>query len=312
MNEQQFTPADAQVIVQSYRTIDELVPAHWREGDVVANGIRQHYYRTGGEKPPLLLLHGFNEYGLTWLRVAKELEGDYDVIMLDARGHGRSEGIANGFSSGLLVEDVVGMIHALELGSPRMIGFSQGGSTALSLAVTYPELVHSFIFEGWGDERGRTANAENLAKSEGYRAWFNSWLAQLEELRKLGHQERMTAALSILMPTMGGSLWPEDEYVPSVEAYALFDLALASYSINLWSSKDKDDPAELLKRVSCPVLIMKHAWSFPAGGMQVEVREVPSEQPNVRIVHVEHSGHLIRRMAFEQYMTLVREFLGAH
>jgi N-formylmaleamate deformylase len=259
-----------------------------------------------------LLLHGFNEYGLTWLRVAKELEGDYNIIMLDARGHGRSEGIANGFSSGLLVEDVVGVIHALELGSPRMIGFSQGGSTVLRLAATYPELVHSFIFEGWGDESGRSANTENLAKSEGYQQWFNSWLAQLEELRTLSHRERLTAALAILMPTMGGILWSEDEYVPSVEAYVLFDLALARYSINLWSSKDKDDPAELLKRVSCPVQIMKHAWSFPAAGMQVEVREVLSEQPNVRIVFFEHTGHLIRRMAFEQYMALVREFLGAH
>ncbi|MEO8957146.1 MAG: alpha/beta fold hydrolase [Ktedonobacteraceae bacterium] len=83
----QPNPADPQAIVQTYRPIEELVPAHWNEGDVVANGIRQHYYRTGGEKPPLLLLHGFNEYGLTWLRTAKELAGDYDIIMLDARGH---------------------------------------------------------------------------------------------------------------------------------------------------------------------------------------------------------------------------------
>ena len=128
----------------------------------------------------------------------------------------------------------------------------------------------------------------------------------------MSHRERLTAALAILMPTMGGILWPEDEYVPSVESYVLFDLALARYSIQLWSSKDKDDPVELLKRVSCPALIIKHGWSFPAAGMQVEVREGPSEQPNVRIVYFEHTGHLIRRIALEQYMALVREFLGAH
>ena len=75
-------------IVKTYRPIEELIPAYSTEGDILANSIRQHYYRTGGEKPPLLLLHGFNEYGLTWLRVAKELERDYDIIMLDARGHG--------------------------------------------------------------------------------------------------------------------------------------------------------------------------------------------------------------------------------
>ncbi len=49
-----------QALVKTYRPIEELIPAHWREGDVLANGIRHHYYRTGGDKPPLLLPHGFN------------------------------------------------------------------------------------------------------------------------------------------------------------------------------------------------------------------------------------------------------------
>ena len=145
MNEQQER---LEAIVRKYRTIEELIPAHWSEDDVFANGIRQHYYRTGGEKPVLLLLHGFNEYGLTWLRVARELEQDYDIIMVDARGHGRSDGVASGFSSAMLVEDVVGVMRELTLDSPRIIGLSQGGSTVLRIAATYPELVRSFIFEG--------------------------------------------------------------------------------------------------------------------------------------------------------------------
>ncbi len=295
-----------QAIVKNYRPIEQLIPAHSSEGDIFANGIRHHYYRTGGEKPALLLLHGFNEYGLTWLRVAKELERDYDIIMVDARGHGRSDGIARGFSSTLLVEDTAGVIHALKLDRPRIIGLSQGGSTALRLAATHPELVHSFIFEGWGDESSLGA----VANSEGYQAWFKTWLAWLEQLRTLSHQERMVSALPQLLPTTGGSLWPEDEYVPMVEAYAQFDLNLAGYSMQLWTSTDKDDPAELLKRVTCPALIMKHSsFAFPAPGTQPAIREVPSEQPNVRIVYFEHTGHLIRRVAFEQYMTLVQEFL---
>src|SRR5437763_17061394 len=140
-----------QAIVKSYRPIEELVPAQGSEGDIYANGIRQHYYRKRGDKPALILLHGLNEYGLTWLRVAKELEQDYDIIMVDARGHGRSDGIASGFSNSLLVEDAAGVIHALNLDRPRIIGLSQGGSTVLLLAAAYPELVHSYMFEGWGD-----------------------------------------------------------------------------------------------------------------------------------------------------------------
>jgi len=295
--------------VRNDRPIEEPIPPHWSEGDVFANGIRHHYYRTGGEKPALLLLHGFNEYGLTWLRVAKALERDYDIIMVDARGHGRSDGIASGFSNTLLVEDAAGVIRALKLDHPRIIGLSQGGSTVLRLAASYPELVYSFIFEGWGE----ASPSADFANSEGYRAWFNSWLTWLEQLRTMSHQERMVAALPQLLPTTGGSIWPEDEYVPMVEAYTLFDLDLARESIKLWTSMDKDSPTELLKRVTCPALIMKHAWAFPtAGGTQPVVREVPSEQPNIRMVYFEHTGHLIRRLAFEQYMNLVWEFLRAH
>jgi len=305
MNEQQ---ASLQALVKNYRPIEELIPAHWNEGDIFANGIRQHYYRTGGEKPALLLLHGFNEYGLSWLHVAKELEGDYDVIMVDARGHGRSDGIASGFSSAVLVEDVAGVICELKLGRPRIIGLSQGGSTVLRLAATYPELVHSFIYEGWGNDNQPGA----FANSEGYLAWYNAWLAWLEQLRTMSHEERMVSALPQLLPTMGGSIWPEDEYVPVVEGYALFDLDLARNSMKLWASIDRDKPDELLKRVTCPALIMKHAWAFPAPGKQPAVREIASEQSNIRIVYFEHTGHLIHRVAFEQYMALVREFLSAH
>lgn len=305
MNEQQER---LQSIVKTYRPIEQLIPASWSEGDIFANGIRQHYYRTGGEKPALLLLHGFNEYGLSWLRVAKELEQDYDVIMLDARGHGRSDGIASGFSSTLLVEDVVGALRELKLDRPHIIGLSQGGSTVLRLAATYPELVHSFIFEGWGDQN----QPGSFANSEGYQAWYNSWLTWLEQLRTMSHQERMISALPQLLPTMGGSIWPEDEYVPVVEGYALFDLDLARNSMKLWASIDRENPDQLLQRVTCPALIMKHAWAFPAPGTEPSVREVPSEQPNVRIVYFEHTGHLIHRVAFEPYMTQVREFLNAH
>ncbi|GAC1350023.1 MAG: alpha/beta hydrolase [Ktedonobacteraceae bacterium] len=296
--------------VKNYRPIEELIPAHWSEDDVFANGIRLHYYRTGGDKPALLLLHGFNEYGLTWLRTAKELQGDYDLIMVDARGHGRSDRIAKGgYPPGANVEDIAGIIRALELGRPRIVGLSMGGATALRLAATYPELVHSFIYEGLGDV---SVLKEAGTQSEGYQSWFKTWLSWLEQLKTMSQEEQLVSALPQLLPTTGGSLWLEDEYVPAVEAYSLFDLDLARYSMKLWTSEYQDDAAALLKQVTCPALLMKHGWSFPAPETQPAVREVPSEQPNIRIVYFENTGHLIRRVAFKQYMTLVKEFLSAY
>ena len=46
---------------------------------------------------------------------------------------------------------------------------------------------------------------------------------------------------------------------------------------------------------------MKHAWAFPAPGAQPVVREESSAQPNIKVVYFENTGHLIHRVAFEQY-----------
>src|SRR5438034_938510 len=59
--------------------------ANWQSGDVEANGIRLHYTRTGGSKPPLVLAHGVTDDGLCWTPVAEALAPDYDVIMVDER-----------------------------------------------------------------------------------------------------------------------------------------------------------------------------------------------------------------------------------
>ena len=93
----------------------------WSSGDVVANGIKIHYYRTGGNKPPLVLAHGFSDNELCWTRVTRALEQDYDVIMPDARGHGYSEAPEKGYSSEDHASDLAGLIEALGLGKPALM-----------------------------------------------------------------------------------------------------------------------------------------------------------------------------------------------
>lgn len=57
----------------------------WNTATCKTNQINMHYTRTGGNKPPLILLHGLTGNGACWTPVAKELENDYDIIMPDAR-----------------------------------------------------------------------------------------------------------------------------------------------------------------------------------------------------------------------------------
>src|SRR5689334_1913015 len=123
----------------------------WKTGELTANGIRLHYVRTAHAaappKPALVLAHGFSDDARCWTPVAQALEASYDVIMVDARGHGRSEGPETGYGSAEHAADLAGAIGALGLSRPAILGHSMGAATALALAGTYPDLPGTILLE---------------------------------------------------------------------------------------------------------------------------------------------------------------------
>lgn len=130
---------------------------HWTSETCAAGGVNIHYWRgqsidgrgpqrgdaarpprlrAGQGKPPLLLLHGLTANGACWHPVARHLEGEFDVVMPDARGHGRSSAPAQGYRYEDHAADVLALIAALDLDQPFLLGHSMGGMTAALVAGT--------------------------------------------------------------------------------------------------------------------------------------------------------------------------------
>ena len=84
-------------------------------GYVSANGVRLHYLRSGGDKPPLVLAHGFSDSAACWASLIPALRDDYDVVAYDARGHGLSEAPEFGYQTDSRVADLLGLVAALGL-----------------------------------------------------------------------------------------------------------------------------------------------------------------------------------------------------
>lgn len=121
--------------------------AKWFDGYVNSNGIKIHYYRTGGDKPKVLFNHGAGDDGLCWTHVVKELENDYDVIMPDARGHGKSSNGKGDYSTQSRVSDLVGLIKELNLDHPIIGGHSMGADTTFHLAAEFPQIARAIFLE---------------------------------------------------------------------------------------------------------------------------------------------------------------------
>jgi N-formylmaleamate deformylase len=107
---------------------------NWTSAICEANGIDIHYLRTGGAKPSLVLLHGLTGSGDCWRPLARALESEFDVVMPDARGHGKSSAPLNGYRYEDHARDVIGLIQGLGLNGPVLLGHSMGGMTAAVVA----------------------------------------------------------------------------------------------------------------------------------------------------------------------------------
>jgi len=118
---------------------------HWSTAVCETNDISIHYTRTGGSTPPIVLLHGLTANGNCWTSLARALEGAYDVIMPDARGHGKSSAPDYGYRYEDQANDIIGLIQFLGLSSPILIGHSMGGMTAAVVARQNPKRLRCLI-----------------------------------------------------------------------------------------------------------------------------------------------------------------------
>lgn len=291
-------------VVRAYRPLDALIPPGWTSGSVpAADGTPLAYTRTNaeGSKPPLLLLHGVQVNGLTWLRTAQALAADYDVIMPDARGHGRSGAAADGLTHQTVVDDVRAVLDALGLSEPILIGHSMGADIAGRLAAVIPTRRLVLVDPA-------LVNMLSLLPPMGDTLpdYMLPIVETARSLRALPHAERMVAGLGLTPMVVP---WHEADYVTFVEARAMFDFGFFRHTPGLGYLFEAMD---VLARITCPVLILRAKQAVP--GMPTQ--EMPpglvafqQALPQVQVEEVADSGHFIMFDQFDHFIRRVWDFL---
>jgi len=97
---------------------------------------------SGDDGPPLVLLHPGVGDSRIWDPVLAALTASYRVIRYDARGFGRSPAPTVKFS---LFADLVTVLDFYGLERAAIVGCSQGGGSAMSLAVEQPARVPALV-----------------------------------------------------------------------------------------------------------------------------------------------------------------------
>ncbi len=270
---------------------------HWTEGDVMVGGDRLHYYRTGaGEKPALVLAHGFSDSGLCWLPVAQALEADFDVIMGDARGHGKSQRVVAGQTLDQ-PGDLAELVRGLGLNQPVVGGHSMGGSTSGDFGARFPELTRALILEdpAWflPKEPVEPAPKEPAQPQE------SEW----DRFMKIAHSlpiEEIEARARKNDPQ-----WPEVEFYPWALSKQQFDPNFLAAR----AGRRRPDWRESAAKLTCPVLLITAEVERGAIVSPEAAQLAMQLNSRVQVAKIANAGHSIRRDNFADYIAAVRKFL---
>jgi pimeloyl-ACP methyl ester carboxylesterase len=114
-------------------------------GYVPVNGIRMYYEIYGNGKPLVLIHGGGSTIQTTFSKIIPELSKANRVIAVELQGHGHTSDRNSPESFEQDADDVVGLLSNLNISRASFLGFSNGGNTAIQIAISHPEIVNKLI-----------------------------------------------------------------------------------------------------------------------------------------------------------------------
>jgi len=96
----------------------------------------------------IIFLHFGGSNLMMWQHVLPYFQDHYHLVLIDLRGHGKSDRPETGYHMDEMASDVLGIMQHLELERAHIIGSSIGAEVGLSMAANYPEKVISLVLDG--------------------------------------------------------------------------------------------------------------------------------------------------------------------
>jgi pimeloyl-ACP methyl ester carboxylesterase len=277
------------LLLAAAASADPPMPAGWTDGYIIANGIRIHYWRTGGNKPPMVMAHGSSDDGRCWTNFAKELADRYDIIMFDARGHGLSDPPSPSDPPDAQAEDLAGLILELKLVKPIVMGHSMGSASAAWFSAKYPDVPRAVVLEDPGLVPRPGGTPGGGADREKRRADILA-------------RNNMTYEQIVEQCMKSTANWGRSEceyWAPSKR--------LHHPNTALGSMGGRPPMKELFGKITAPTLILK---ADAQGDLRRQNEETAKLLKKGQIVHIEGAAHNVRRDQKQRTLDALNRFLA--
>lgn len=228
------------------------------------------HYQEFGHGEPVLLIHGLGSSCQDWEYQIPALAARYRVIVMDVRGHGRSDKPAERYSIAGFSADVEALLDHLQPGPVHYVGLSMGGMIGFQLAVDQPRLLKSLCIVN-------SAPQVKIQTFDDFVQFAKRWsLARIFSMETIGKG-------------LGNNLFPKPEQADLRHKIAARwaqnnkRAYLASFdAIVGWGVQEK------LSRITCPTLIVTADHDYTSVAFK---QAYASLIKNARVSVVEDSRH---------------------
>jgi haloacetate dehalogenase len=98
-------------------------------------------YRSAGEGPLMVLLHGWPQTSLCWRHVMPALAEHFHVVAPDLRGYGRTDKPVGDYSKRRMAQDIRELVDALGYDELRLVGHDRGARVAHRFALDHGDVL---------------------------------------------------------------------------------------------------------------------------------------------------------------------------
>jgi 3-oxoadipate enol-lactonase len=254
------------------------------------NGITISYTDTGGDRPAVVLSHGYLMDSSMFAPQVAALVPDYRVITWDERGHGGTRATGP-FSYWDSASDLLGLLDHLGIEQAVLGGMSQGGFISLRAALLAPDRVRALILID------TQAGLEDPAS-----------VPLFEEMERIWREHGPEPVREVVASTILG---PPGGAVGYTTWYAKWDkLDIDEMRFPFRCLLDRDDITGRLGEISCPALIL-HGTADAAIPMQRAEAVRAGLAGPVTLVQVEGGTHAANLSHPDQVNVAILEFLDA-
>ncbi len=115
-------------------------------GHAAVNGINMYYEIHGKGDMPLVLIHGGGStIEVTFGNILPYFAANNKVIAVELQAHGRTSDRNAPESFEQDADDVAALLKHLNITKANIMGFSNGGTTTLQIAIRHPQLVNKIV-----------------------------------------------------------------------------------------------------------------------------------------------------------------------